>query len=105
MCLRGMRRQGRPRSDCRDVQSDLGLCCQLPESLYTIECINGERRSGLDLVHAQDDVNLEILCMLKGIFPLGAAQIIYILSLTTMYYLRPCDVYSKLRMKSHLHFQ
>ena len=46
LCLRGMRGQRRPRSDCADAQSDLGLRCSLPESMDTTECINGEQRPG-----------------------------------------------------------
>ena len=68
MCLKGMRRQQRPRSDCADAQSDQGLCCLLPESLDTIECINGEQRPGWDIVHAHDCLDLCILCMLEGFF-------------------------------------
>ena len=36
--------QRRPRSDCADVQSDLGLPCPLTKSLDTTECMNGEKR-------------------------------------------------------------
>ena len=41
----------------------------------TMECINGEQRPGWDLAHAQDDMNLHILRMLKGSFSLGEAQL------------------------------
>ena len=35
--------QRRPRSDCADAQSDLGLHFPLTESLSTTECINGKQ--------------------------------------------------------------
>ena len=66
MCIRGMRGQQRPGSDCADAQSDQGLRCPLPESLNTKECIDGEQRPGWDLAHVQDDPH--ILGMLKGFF-------------------------------------
>ena len=62
----------RPRSDCTNAQSDQGLRSPLPESLATIECINGERTPGWDLAHAQDDVNPHILRMLECSFLLDA---------------------------------
>ena len=37
-----------------NVQSDLGCHCTLPESLDTIECINGDQRPKWDRVHAKD---------------------------------------------------
>ena len=61
-------RQPRPRSACAYLQSDQGLHCLLTVSLDTVECINGEQRSGCDLAHVQDDVNLHILGMLEGTF-------------------------------------
>ena len=35
--LWGIWGQWRPRSDCASAQSDLGLCCPLTESVYTVE--------------------------------------------------------------------
>ena len=43
---------------CADSEDpDQGLRCSLPESLDTIECINGEQRPGWDLAHAQENVS------------------------------------------------
>ena len=42
----GMCGQRRPRSACTSVQSDLGLCCPLTESVDTTECIHGEQMPG-----------------------------------------------------------
>ena len=67
-CFQGMHRQRRPRSDLADVQSDQGACCPLTESLATIECINGEQKSGLNFVHVQYDLNLHFLCMFEDSF-------------------------------------
>ena len=53
--------QRKPRSDCASTQSDLGLRCPLTESLDTLECINGEQRSGCDFAHARDDMILRIV--------------------------------------------
>ena len=72
----GYVRTGRPRSDCADAQSDLGLRCPLTESLDTTECMNGEQKLGLQFAHAQDDQNLGILRMFDGTFSLDAAHII-----------------------------
>ena len=36
----------------------------------TIDCINGEQKPGLDLAHAQVDINPHILRMLEGCFRL-----------------------------------
>ena len=66
----GMRGQPRPRSDCADVHSDNGLCCPLPKSLDTIECINGAKY----LAHAQDEVIPHILRMLEDTFSLNATH-------------------------------
>ena len=60
-----------PRSAYASAQSDQGIPCPLTESLDTIECINGEQRPGWDLAHAPDDVNPNILHMLKDTFSLG----------------------------------
>ena len=51
----GIYGQRRPRSACASAQSDLGLRCPLIESLYTIECINGEQMPGWDFAHARDE--------------------------------------------------
>ena len=48
----------RPRSACISAQSDQDLHCPPNESLDTTECMNGEQRSGWQLAHMQDDVNL-----------------------------------------------
>ena len=40
MCLRRMRGQRRPRSDCADAQSDQGLRCPMPELLDTIRAVS-----------------------------------------------------------------
>ena len=66
MCLWVVCGQRRPRSDCADAQSDLGLQCPLTESLDTTECMNGEHRPGQYFAPAQDDLNLHILRMLEG---------------------------------------
>ena len=50
ICFRGTCGQLRPRSDCANAQSDLGLRSPPTESLDTtldtIEYMNGEQRSG-----------------------------------------------------------
>ena len=58
------------------MQSDQGLHCLQTDSLDTIECFNGEQLPVGDFEHVQDDVNLYILCMLKGPFLLDMAQLI-----------------------------
>ena len=50
------------------AQSDQSLHCQPTELLDITECIDGEQMPVWDLVHAQDDVNLHILRMLKETF-------------------------------------
>ena len=60
-----------PSLECADAQSDKGFRCPLPETLDTIENINGEQRPGRDL--ARDDVNPHIVCMLEGTFSHRAA--------------------------------
>ena len=74
ICFPGLYGQRKPRSDCADAQSDQGPRCSLPESLDTIKCINGEQRLGLDLVHAQDDVNQNLLRVLESIVSLDAPK-------------------------------
>ena len=58
--------QRRPRSVCASAQSDQGLHCPFPESLDTMECINGEQKPRWNLTHAHD-LNPHILRMLEGI--------------------------------------
>ena len=67
--------QRRPRSDCASAQSDQGLHCPLTESLGNTECMNREQRRGY-FAHAQDDLNLRVLCMCQGISSLDAACMI-----------------------------
>ena len=59
-CLYG---QQRASSDCAFAQSDQALCCPLTDSMDSIECINGEQRTGWSFAHAQDDLNLRIFCL------------------------------------------
>ena len=69
-----MRGQRWPRSDCAYAQSDQGLHSPLPESLDTKEYINGELRPGLDLAHAQDDMNPQTLRLLEAFFSLETVK-------------------------------
>ena len=62
--------QRRPRSDCANAQSDLGLRCLLTESVDTTECMNGEQRPECYFAFAQDDLTLRILRMFEGFFRL-----------------------------------
>ena len=66
--------QRRPRSACASPQSDQGLHCLLTELLDTTEYITGEQRPRWYLVHAQDDLILCNLRMLKGTFSLNIAH-------------------------------
>ena len=61
--------------DCTFVQSDQGLSSPLTESLYTTECMNGEKRPRQYFAHAQDDLNLRIFFVLDGTFLLDVAHI------------------------------
>ena len=61
-----------------DAQSDQGLHCLLTESLDTTEYKNGEQRPGWYFAHAQDDLNLRILCMYEGIFYLFIYLFIFV---------------------------
>ena len=73
----GHMRTAKPRSDCADAQSDLGLHCPLTESFDTAECINREQMPRGYLAHVQDDLNLRILRMLEDIFSLDAPPMSY----------------------------
>ena len=53
-------------ADCEGP--DQGILCPLTESLDTTECMNEEQRPGWYFEHAQDDMNLHILCMFECIF-------------------------------------
>ena len=68
--------QRSPRSACASAQSDQGFHCPLIESFDTTECKNGEQRPRWYFVHAQDDLDLLILRMLKGTFSLGEAHLL-----------------------------
>ena len=68
-CLCGICGQQRPRSAC-------AFTVKLGPSLSAniiIGCMNGEQRSRWYFAHAQDNVNLRILCMLEGTFLLDVA--------------------------------
>ena len=65
--------QRRPRSACTSAQSDQGLHCLLTESSDTTECMNGEQRPEC-FAHAQDNLNLCILCIFEGTFSLDVSQ-------------------------------
>ena len=57
-----------------DARSDQCLRCPLPESLATVECINGEHRPGWELADAQDDLDLRIIAHVRRqSFSLNAA--------------------------------
>ena len=56
----------------RSLIRAFAVCCQI--SFDIIECINGEQRSGYDLTHVQDDLNLHNLHMLQHTFSLDAAH-------------------------------
>ena len=44
------------------------IYCPSTESLDTTECMNGEHRPGWHIAHAEDDLNLCMLCMFEGMF-------------------------------------
>ena len=67
--------QQSPRSACAFAQSDQGLHSPLTESLDTAECMNEEQRPEWYVVHAQDFLNLRILCTFGGTLSLDAAHI------------------------------
>ena len=81
MCLRGMRRQRRPRSDCADAHSDQGFRCPLSESLATIRCINGEQRPD-ETLRMRMRMRMLIFAMLEGTVSLDAAKIVVNISNT-----------------------
>ena len=56
-------------------KSDQDLHCLLSESLDATECMNGEQRPRWYLEHAQDDLNLCILCMLEDTFSFDLVQL------------------------------
>ena len=67
--------QRRPRLACASAQSDQGLHCLLTESLDTTECMNAEQSSELYFAHEQGDLNLRILRMFEGTYPLDTVHI------------------------------
>ena len=56
---------------------DQGLRCPLPESLDTIDCINGKQRPGKNLPHGQDGVNPHNLRMLEVTLSFDAARLVF----------------------------
>ena len=58
------------------VQSDQGLHCPLTESLDTTKMYEWRAKARCYLVHPQNDLNLCILRMFEGIFPLDVVLII-----------------------------
>ena len=77
------------------TQSDQVLHCSLTESLDIAKCMNGEQRPRWYFAHAQDDLNLRILC----IDTLDTAHMIIIRHRRKYYENTLIQIYRKFQLK------
>ena len=59
---------------CASAHSDQDFCCPLPESLYTTECINGEKMPGWDFTFVNNDVTRTFCACSKAPFRLSGPE-------------------------------
>ena len=82
--------QGRSRLACASIQSEQDFHCPLRKLLGPTKCIYGAQRLRWYFAHAQDDLNLHILCIFEDTFSLDAAHLIFCIYVCYVFRLLSC---------------